>query len=293
MERKKLYSILGVSLVLIAVVVYLTLFNGNFSLKANSNDYENNDKVETVFDIEKIKFAKWDADVRLNEKTSTETINLIFVSPASYIEEIQAIDIEEIDNISIKDYKFEKGDQVKEGLHLNNLLLTITSDSPENIKKPVIIDTLTLINKDNEKHDIPIGKIRVGYDSDSDHLQIHKDYGLSYENFKFRATVKNVSDESIFIQSIDVDNDQIKFKNLTMNDVKSNKEIEVPAGETVEIDALFNLPEDGLNYNFYAISPTITYEANNEEKQFTLDTAFYEILKIDDEKIDDIINEKN
>ncbi|MCL6618042.1 MAG: hypothetical protein K6T39_13370 [Anoxybacillus ayderensis] len=227
-----------------------------------------------------IVFGKWDG-VYVAKKDDPFVLNFILLSD-SPLTNVTSIDFPEIAHtIDDMQYDLIEGDKYKDFQLFNiavNLHLKEVSSTT--------ISKITLIFDQKYKETFPIGHIKLVV-SEKGIFTPQNQYVTAYPNTQFfQAKLKNISEHTIQIKRVTVENSFLQIKDVKIND-KSEKQ-SVEANETINI--YFTLAEKSeQKADFYIVTPKIEYELAGKASSTYIDPVFYGVTTVTSEKLDDIL----
>ncbi|WAA12264.1 hypothetical protein [Fervidibacillus halotolerans] len=189
MNRKYVYSFA----LLILFITVTTLF---FFFRDGDEDkaMQLPDKEET-FTPEKVKFARWDSDIKLSDTFPEQSLNLVFIAPPSDVEHIEGISLKDTEKIKLMKYQIEKGDDINDKYSLFTLVATIgVADVTEQISET--IQTITIRTDDQSQYDFSVGNIQVSTGLHENLLEAGS-YPAISTKLTFDVKLRNSGEDSI------------------------------------------------------------------------------------------------
>ncbi|WP_461200963.1 hypothetical protein [Anoxybacillus sp. TBDG-1] len=227
-----------------------------------------------------IVFGKWDG-VYVAKKDDPFVLNFILLSD-SPLTNVTSIDFPEISHaIDDMQYDLIKGDKYKDFQLFNiavNLRLKEVSSAT--------LSKITLIFDQKYKETFPIGQIKLAV-GEKGIFTPQNEYVTAYPNTQFfQAKLKNISEHTIQIKGVTVENTYLQTKDVKIND-KSAKQ-SVRQNETINI--YFTLAEKSeKKAHFYIVTPKIEYEFAGKTSSTYIDPVFYGVTTLTPEKLDNIL----
>jgi hypothetical protein len=261
-KMKKIF--LGTLLLIIILAVIAFIMNINTSSK-NENEtrllFSNNYMSAALEEEETIPFNIF----ALNDPDSQKNFDSEAVADVSLNNE----------NIEIVDYTIDAG-MTDEGYQLINFILTLTVNGDE-IEKA---ETLSLFFEDGETLTYDIGEVVLTTYSVTEDLEQVGENTIAYPEPSLDLHLENTRDQAIELISISDTGEVISY--------------DFNQHETIAADETYHLVIDSLHtekmYDFYTLTPLLTYEMGEELKSYVMDPVLYGILDQDEVKVRKILS---
>jgi hypothetical protein len=261
-KMKKIF--LGTLLLIIILAVIAFIMNINTSSK-NENEtrllFSNNYMSAALEEEETIPFNIF----ALNDPDTQGNFDIETVTDVSLNNE----------NIEIVDYTIDAG-MTDEGYQLINFILTLTVNGYE-IEKA---KTLSLFFEDGETLTYDIGEVVLTTYSVTEDLEQVEENTIAYPEPSLDVHLENTRDQAIELISISDTGEVISY--------------DFNHHETIAADEAYHLVIDSLHtekiYDFYTLTPLLTYEMGEERKSYVMDPVLYGILDQDEVKVRKILS---
>lgn len=179
------------------------------------------------------------------------------------------------ETIEIVDYTIDAG-MTDEGYQLINFILTLTVNGSE-IEKA---DKLSLFFEDGETLTYDIGEVVLTTYSVTEDLEQVGENTTAYPEPSLDVHLDNTRDQAIELISISDTGDVISY--------------DFNQHDTIAEEDTYHLVIDRLHtenmYDFYTITPLLTYEMGEERKSYVMDPVLYGILDQDEVKVRKILS---
>ncbi|WAA09571.1 hypothetical protein [Fervidibacillus albus] len=242
---------------------------------------------EESFIPEKVKFARWDSDIKLSDTFPERSLNLVFIAPPSAVEHIEGISLKDTEKIKLIEYQIEKGDEINDKYSLFTLIATIgVANVIEQISET--IQTITIRTEDQSEYDFTVGNIQVSTGLHENLLEVVDSYRVLSSKLTFDVKLRNSGEDSITLKELFIDNKHLQFNTILVNGKNFDTDVVIQPDEMIRLTANFHELEGDVD--FYQITPTLHYEMNGESYTTNIESTLY--YDMDEETINRIIGRK-
>lgn len=234
---------------------------------------------------EELYLGEWDG-VLYTSPENQLIINLIGISNQS-IKELQknilAINFKNTEQLEINSFDITTSNEKFKGKKIYTI--AIDCNIKENTEE--IINEVVIMYNNGNKKNYDIGELKIVSQNRDELLTQNGVHFLSFDSSDlFRNSIQNNSNFDLTLKDIQLENSNLKFKNIKVNGTPFNGNIKIQPKEVVNIEAEMSSKSTEL---LYIISPKYKYEMHNNEYSNYFDPSIVNVLELKEDQLNHML----